>query len=144
MQDALFDAQQNVIDLDQLAQLQKLAKNKRLKLLELNQTNNMNGHSPPMSTFGQGQYGNIGGGSSSRGPAPYGNGSGGCGPATKNVHPCCHAFEFSCGGNRWGEEKAQRPLLPPNCDPTGPMPTYNHGLKVQNHQITTLLMDRNR
>ena len=156
-QDALFDAQQHGIDLDQLAQLQKLAKNKRLKLLELNQTNNikmtfndsgdishvdhatdintnnlhdpkgsngaMNEHNPPMSTFGQGQNGNIGGGSSSRGPASYGNGSGGCGPATKNVHPCCHAFEFSCGGNRWGEEKAQRPLMPPNCDSTGPMPT---------------------
>eukprot|EP00258_Populus_trichocarpa_P033200 XP_024449219.1 heavy metal-associated isoprenylated plant protein 32-like [Populus trichocarpa] len=162
VQDAPFIAQQNGIDLDQLAQLQKFAENKRLKLLELNQTNNikmtftdngdishsdhatdintnnlhelkgsngaMNGHNPPpMNTFGQGQYGNIGGASSSRGPAPSGNGSGGCDPTTKNVPPCCHAFEFSCGGNRWGEEKAHRPLLPPNCDPTGPMPAYNHG-----------------
>ncbi|KAJ6432374.1 hypothetical protein OIU84_019587 [Salix udensis] len=71
--------------------------------------------------------GNIGGGSSSRGPAPYGNGSGGCGPTMKNLHPCCHAFEFSCGCNGWGEEKAQRPLLPPNWNPTGSMPPYNHG-----------------
>lgn len=162
VQDAPFIAQQNGIDLDQLAQLQKFAENKRLKLLELNQTNNikmtfsdngvishsdhatdintnnlhelkgsngaMNGHNPPpMNTFGQGQYGNIGGASSSRGPAPSGNGSVACDPTTKNVPPCCHAFEFSCGGNRWGEEKAHRPLLPPNCDPTGPMPAYNHG-----------------
>ncbi|KAJ6350491.1 hypothetical protein OIU78_006624 [Salix suchowensis] len=43
---------------------------------------------------------------------------GGFGPATKNVPSCFHDLEFSCGGDGWGGEKAQRPLLPPSRAPT--------------------------
>ena len=84
----------------------------------------INGHNPqPMNTFGQGQHGNIVGASSSRGHAYYAKNDGGFGPATKNVASCCHDLEFSCGGDGWGGEKAQRPLLPPSRVPTSPTPT---------------------
>ncbi|KAJ6429376.1 hypothetical protein OIU84_020914 [Salix udensis] len=80
----------------------------------------INGHNPPpMNTFGQGQHGNLGGASSSsRGHAYYAKNGGGFGPANKNVPSCCHDLEFSCGGDGWGGEKAQRPLLPPSRVPT--------------------------
>ncbi|KAF9677024.1 hypothetical protein SADUNF_Sadunf08G0064200 [Salix dunnii] len=89
-----------------------------------------------MNTFGQGQHGNIGGASSSRSHAYYAKNDGGFGPATKNAPPCCHDLEFSCGRDGWGEEKAQRPLLPPSRVPTGPTSTYNsvpYGAAQPNH-----------
>lgn len=140
-------AQLNGFDLyhkAQLAQLQELAKNQRLKQLELTQSRNIkmtfrdnddfthgDGHTvkitmdnnppppPPVHAAGPSQCGH-GGNSTTRGHDR--SGAGEYGNAMKNGGPCCHVFEFNCGANKCCEEKAQRPLIPPNCIPHGPPP----------------------